>query len=163
LHRFADLYFPYVEFPDNLHGLMTNPRLFTEYSLPYYQRYCEILHAQGKKVGSHTDGNVKPLLSLLAKSGLDVCESFSPAPLTQCTFEEAWNEWQEGPIIWGGIPSPILEDRTSETEFVQYVQNILDLVGDRPIILGVGDMVMGHNSIERVAYIVDQVENRPLV
>jgi uroporphyrinogen-III decarboxylase len=163
LHRFADLHFPYVEFPDNLHGLMTNPRLFTEYSLPYYQRYCEILHGQGKKVGSHTDGNVKPLLSLLAKSGLDVCESFSPAPLTQCTFEEAWNAWQEGPIIWGGIPSPILEDRTSETEFVEYVQDMLDLVGDRPIILGVGDMVMGHNSIERVGYIVDQVENRPLV
>ena len=158
LHHLVDLDTLYVEFPDNLHGLMTNPRLFAKYCLPYYQRYCEILHGQGKKVGSHTDGNVKPLLSLLTESGLDVCESFSPAPLTPCTLEEAWQAWQDGPIIWGGIPSPILEERTSDQDFIQYVQNVLDLVGDQPFILGIGDMVMGHNLIERVRYIVDRVE-----
>jgi hypothetical protein len=137
---------------------MTTPRLLKKYSLPYYQRYCEILHGQEKKPGNHTDGNIKPLLSLLRESGLDVCESFSPSTLTECTFGEAWIAWQNGPIIWGGIPSPILEERTSEEDFVQYVQNLLDFVGDKPIILGVGDMVMGYNSIERVRYIVDQVE-----
>jgi hypothetical protein len=158
LHHLADLDTLFIEFPDNLHGLMTNPRLFAKYSLTHYQRYCEILHGQGKKVGSHTDGNVKPLLSLLVESGLDVCESFSPAPLTPCTFEEAWKAWQDGPIIWGGIPSSILEERTSEKDFIQFIQNVLDLVGDQPIILGVGDMVMGHNSIERIRYIVDRVE-----
>jgi len=35
-------------------------------------------------VGSHTDRNLKPLLRLLTESGLDVCESFSPYPLTEC-------------------------------------------------------------------------------
>ncbi len=35
----------------------------------------------------------------LAECGLDVCESFSPDPLTECTFEEAWQAWQDGPII----------------------------------------------------------------
>ena len=158
LHHLSDLDYLYIEFPDNLHGLMTNPRLFAKYSLPYYQRYCEILHAQGKVAGSHTDGNVKPLLSLLAESGLDVCESFSPAPLTACTFEEAWNAWQTHPLIWGGFPSPILEERTPESEFQRYVQDVLDLVQGKLIILGVGDMVMGHNSIERVRYIVEQIE-----
>ncbi len=158
LRQLADLPTPYVEFMDNLEGLMTNPRLFGEYCLPYYQRYTEVLHGQGKKVGSHTDGNVKPLLSLLAESGLDVCESFSPFPLTACTFEEAWTAWQDGPIIWGGIPSPILEERTSESVFRDYVERVLETVGDGPIILGVGDMVMGHNLIERVRYIADRVE-----
>ena len=158
LHRLAELPVPYVEFPDNLDGVMTNPKLFAEYGLPYYQRYTEILHAQGKKAGSHTDGNVRPLLSLLAESGLDICESFTPAPLTQCPFEEAWKAWRDGPIIWGGIPSVILWERTSEGEFRDYVQRLLETVGDQPIILGVGDMVMGHNSIERVEYIVNRVE-----
>ena len=78
LPRLADLPMPYVEFPDNLHGLMTNPRLFRTHALPAYQRYTAVLHAQGKRVGSHTDGDVKPLLALLAESGLDVCEFFSP-------------------------------------------------------------------------------------
>jgi len=158
LHVLAECPALYVECPDNLHGLMTTPKLFAEYCLPYYQRYAEILHGQGKKFGSHTDGEVKPLLGLLAESGLDVCESFSPDPLTQCTFEEAWNAWREGPIIWGGIPSPILEERTREDEFRDYVERVLQTMGDGRIILGVGDMVMGNNSIERVRYIAERIE-----
>ena len=55
----------YVKFPDNLHGRITEARLFQRYCLPVYQRYAEVLHAQGKVVGSHTDGDVKPLLRLL--------------------------------------------------------------------------------------------------
>ena len=60
----------YVQFDDNLDGMITNPRLFKTHCLPYYQRYTDILHAQGKKVGSHTDGNLKRLLAMLAESGL---------------------------------------------------------------------------------------------
>jgi len=116
------------------------------------------LHSQGKKVGCHTDGELKPLLNLLAESCLDVCESFSPAPLTECTFEEAWNAWKQGPIIWGGIPSTILEERTNKGEFQSYIEQLLETIGGRPIIFGVGDMVMGNNSIERVRYIADKVE-----
>lgn len=158
IRRVADFTGLYVQFPDNVDGVITNPALFKTYSLPYYQRYADLLHGQGKKVGSHTDGNLKPILSLLAESGLDVCESFSPAPLTACTFGEAWEAWQDGPIIWGGIPSPLLQQRTPECEFRRYVQHVLETVGERPIILGVGDMVMGNNLIERVRYIADRVE-----
>ena len=162
LHQLTELHVPYVEFPDNIDGMMTNPKLFRKYSLPYYQKYAEILHAQDKKMGSHTDGNLFPLLSLLAESGLDVCESFSPAPLTECPFIEAWNVWKNGPIIWGGIPSPILEERTSEGQFQEYVHSLFEVIGKRPIILGVGDMVLGNNLIERVRYIADEVEKKAL-
>jgi uroporphyrinogen-III decarboxylase len=162
LNQLSELAVLYVEIPDNLDGMMTNPRLFEKYSLPYYRKYTNILHGQGKKVGCHTDGNVKPLLNLLAQSGLDVCESFSPFPLTECTFDEAWETWRNGPIIWGGIPSPILEERTAENDFQDYVHRLLDTIGGQPIILGVGDMVLDNNLIERVEYIANEVENHPL-
>jgi hypothetical protein len=162
IRQVSELEVIYVEFPDNLDGMMTNPKLFEEYSLPYYQKYTAALHDQGKKVGCHTDGNVKPLLRLLAQSGLDVCESFSPFPLTECTFEEAWEVWRDGPMIWGGIPSPILEPRTPEHEFQEYVHRLLQTIGDKPIILGVGDMVLGNNLIERVEYIAGEVEKHAL-
>jgi hypothetical protein len=151
---------PYVEFPDNLHGLMTNPKLFREYCLPAYQKYTEKLHGQGKKTGSHTDGNIKPLLKLLAESGLDVCESFSPYPLTPCRLEEALAAWQSGPIIWGGIPSPFLEERVSSPEFEAFLENLFTAI-DRPLILGVVDLFMRHNAIERVQQIAREVEKRP--
>jgi hypothetical protein len=138
---------------------MTNPRLFARYCLPDLQQYAEILHGQGKKAGSHTDGDVGPLLALLRESGLDVCESVSPFPLTSSTLEAIWNAWQGGPIIWGGIPSPILEEeRTDEVSFRRFVSDLLQLVGSGPIILGVGDLVMGNNSLDRVKYVAEQVE-----
>jgi hypothetical protein len=138
---------------------MTNPRLFARYCLSDYQRYVGVLHGQGKVIGSHTDGDVRPLLALLRESGLDVCESISPFPLTQCTFDEVWASWRGGPIIWGGIPSPLLEeDRTDEDTFRGFVAHLLETVCAGPIILGVGDLVMGNNSLERVKYIAEQVE-----
>jgi len=157
IQAIASLDVPYVEFPDNLHGPMTSPRLFREYCLPTYQKYCDALHAQGKKVGSHTDGNMRPLLDLLPQTGLDVCESFSPYPLTPCRFQEAWHAWERGPRIWGGIPSPILEDRFTAADFRAYLTNLFEII-DRPIILGIVDLFMHHNSIERVRDIVSWVE-----
>ncbi len=153
---------PYIEFPDNLHGMMTNPRLFQRYCLPQLQCYTGLLHAQGKKAGSHTDGDVKPLLNLLAISGLDVCESVSPAPLTPATIEEIWDAWQSGPVIWGAIPTPILEERTPEEEFRAYVEHLLQVVGQGPIILGLVDLFMRHNSIERVKYIAAQLQGQQI-
>ncbi len=153
----ASLDVPYVEFPDNLHGPMTSPTLFKEYCLPAYQKYCEALHAQGKKVGSHTDGNMKPLLRLIPETGLDICESFSPFPLTACTLEDACDAWQNGPRIWGAIPSPILEERFTRPEFHSYISRLLRLI-DRPIILGIVDLFMHHNSIERVSEIANWIE-----
>jgi hypothetical protein len=158
LARLADFSVRYVEFPDNLHGAMTNPKLFQTYCLEAYQRYCEVLHRQGKRVGSHTDGDVKPLLGLLRESGLDVCESISPFPLTSMTFDDVWEAWRSGPLIWGGIPSPILEARTPYAEFEAWIDRLLERIGGGPIILGVGDMVMGNSVIERVEAIARRVE-----
>ncbi|MGW8251866.1 MAG: uroporphyrinogen decarboxylase family protein [Anaerolineales bacterium] len=158
LNRLKEFDWLYVEFPDNLHSMMTNPRLFNEYCLPAYLRYTDILHNQGKKVGSHLDGDLKPLLGIIRETGLDVCESFSPKPLTSCTFQDAWEAWQDGPLIWGGIPSPLLEEGTREEEFQSRFQDLLDTVGDHAIIFGVVDLFMRHNSIDRVQYIANQLE-----
>ena len=149
-----------VEVPDNLTGQMTNPRLFAEYSLPHYQEYAEILHGQGKRLASHTDGELGPLLALLPESGIDVLESFSPAPLTQTTFDEVWDAigGRDWPILWGGVPSPLLERRTPEAEFHAYLEHVLERVGDARIVFDVGDMVMGNNELERVRYLADRIE-----
>lgn len=158
LHSLADLDAPYLEFVDNVDGMMTNPRLFQRYALDAYRRYSEIAHAQGKKIGSHMDGNVKPLLPLIAESGLDVIESFSPVPLTPCTVAEAQAAWQGKPLIWGGIPSPLLEAATPDAEFEAAIHSLLDTLAGQPAILNVTDMVLPINEIERVQRIAEMVE-----
>ena len=149
---------PYIEFVDNLDGFMTNPRLFQKFVSPSYQKYAEILHDQGKKLGSHLDGNLKPLVSLLADSGLDVCESFTPTPMTDCTLDEAMTIWESRPLIWGGIPSYYLEERIMEDEFQRFIYDLLLKVEGRPIILGIADAVMTDNMIGRVEWISRQIE-----
>ena len=158
LENLSEFDYPYIEFVDNLDGVMTNPRLFREFVLPSYQKYADILHDQGKKIGSHTDGNLKILLPLLAGCGLDVCESFTPLPLTDCSLEEALDSWETNPLIWGGIPSSILEQRVPEYEFRKYIESLLTSIKGRPIILGIADAVMTDNLIERVKWIAERVE-----
>jgi hypothetical protein len=75
---------------------------------------------------------------------------------------EIWREWENGPMIWGGIPSPILEERTRDREFKEYVHGLLTTIGNQAMIIGVGDMVLGNNLIERVRYIAEQVEQHTL-
>lgn len=80
-----------MEYVDHSDGFMTNPRLFKKYCIPAYHRYLDLFHAQRKKVGSHTDGDLNALLTLSPETGLDVYESFSPEPLTSTAFEDAWD------------------------------------------------------------------------
>ncbi len=154
---------PYIQFDDNLDGMITNPKLFPDYCLPHYQQYTDMFHAQGKLVGSHTDGNLKRLLDLLPQTGLDVFESFTPFPLTELKFEEAFNHWKgKGPLIWGGIPSAILQEDMSREDFEAHIANMLEVVGDSPMLFGVADLVTSDNQIDRVKYIAEQIENHKI-
>lgn len=159
LQSMADFQIPYVELCENVDVSMANPRLFSKYILPAYQGYAEILHKQGKKLGAHLDGNLQGLVPLIAESGLDICESFTPAPQTACAFEDAWRCWQNGPLIWGGIPSCFLEARTSPDVFHIRVDEMLALIGTRPVILGIADAVMPDNQIDRLNWLVERIED----
>ena len=140
-----------LEFGDNIEGSITSPTLFQNYCMPFMQESADRIHAQGRYLGSHMDGNMKSLLHLVPECGVDVVESFSPAPLTRLTFEDAWNAWCGKVLMWGGIPSPIFEPHVPEHEFTEWIKRMLDLLGDdRRIILGIGDQAVGPALQERI-------------
>ena len=64
-----------LEFPDNLDGTITSPELFRTYCVPFLQESAAAVHARGRFLGSHMDGDMKPLLDLVPGSGVDVVES----------------------------------------------------------------------------------------
>ncbi len=140
-----------LEFGDNFEGSITSPGLFRKYCMPYMQAAADKIHARGRFLGSHMDGNMKPLLHLVPECGIDVVESISPKPLTGLSFEDAWAAWQGKVLMWGAIPSPIFEPHVPEGEFVDWVGRMLDLIGDDGrIILGIGDQAVKPTLIERV-------------
>lgn len=145
-----------IELPDNFDGMITSPKLFQTFCIPYMQEVAHKVHAKGRFLGSHMDGNMKPLLHLVPESGIDVVESFSPAPLTQLTFAEAWEAWRGKVLMWGAIPSPIFEAHVPEDEFRAWVHEMLELIGDDGhIILGIGDQAVGPTLMERIRWVSD--------
>jgi hypothetical protein len=140
-----------VEYVDNFEGMVTSPNLFTEYCMPFLQEAADKAHAKGKVLGSHMDGNMKPLLELIPECGVDVVESFSPAPLTPLTFKEAWEAWRGKAIMWGVIPSPIFEPHVAEQSFERWLEEMFEtLAGDKRIVLGVGDQAVGPSMTGRI-------------
>lgn len=142
---------PYIESNDNFSALVTSPKMFERYCARYFREWGGLLHAKGKLLGTHIDGEPAPLLPLLHGANIDVAEAFTPAPMTSITTAEARALAPET-IIWGGIPSAILSPASmGDDEFEQYIVDLLQsMAGDGKFILGVGDNVMPEADIERV-------------
>ncbi len=79
---------------------------YEDFALPLLQESAEVLHAGGKLVGSHMDGNNRAWAHLVAKSGLDYIEAFTPAPDTDMTLAEALEAWPDK-VLWINFPSSV--------------------------------------------------------
>jgi hypothetical protein len=142
---------PVIEFVDNLEGMITSPSFFQTYCIPFYQECADMVHGHGRFLGSHMDGNMKPLVNLIPDCGVDIVESYSPAPLTPLTFDESWKKWSDKVLMWGVIPSPIFEPHVSEADFEQWLEAMFNtLGGNRRIILGIGDQAIGQTLTDRI-------------
>jgi uroporphyrinogen-III decarboxylase len=157
---------PLIWSPDNFHALITSPRLFHQYCVPYFQELSSAVHHAGKYLFSHADGEVSGLLELFVESGVDVIEAFSPAPMTRCTMAQARSVCGDKVKIWGGIPSAMLGEEFSEEDFEPFLRNIFSEAapGDG-FILGVGDNVMPESvfdRVRRVRHYVDKYAAYPI-
>jgi hypothetical protein len=147
-----------------VHGIhfdseMTPPNLFKTYITPYYQEFSAVLHAHGKSLSFHADDDSRLILSLVKEAGFDMGECFTTAPMVSCTLAEARAVWGTDVIIWGGVPSVILEDTTPEEEFEEYMRDVFRTIapGDA-FILGIADNAMPLSRIERIERISEMVE-----
>jgi hypothetical protein len=130
---------------------MTTPRLFKHYCLPHLQATSEKVHAAGKVLGSHMDGDMRSLAKLVPDTGVDIVESFSPAPLTSFSFREAWDIWNKNVLIWGAIPSIIFEDEIPQNDFEHHILDTLaTIMPDGLIILGIGDQAVKRTRVDRM-------------
>ena len=67
---------------------LTWPPFFQEEIAPWLKKVSDRLHAAGKLVLTHTDGENKRLLPLYPACDFDIAESFCPAPMTKTTLAE---------------------------------------------------------------------------
>ena len=125
----------------NYDASVTYPPFFAEHIMPWLREYAQVLHAQGKFLLTHTDGENTGLMEHYLAADIDIADSVCPAPMTKMTFREARDALQGKVTIMGGIPSvTLLEDSMSDAEFEKYLDGFFADMGqgDR-LILGVSD------------------------
>lgn len=150
---------PLIWSPDNFHAVITSPKLFRQYCVPYFQRFSEKMRQAGKFLFTHADGEILGLLEPFVQSGVDVIEAFAPSPMTRCTVAEARRVCGKKVKLWGGIPSAVLGKEFAEEDFHSFIKTIFrEAAPGDGFILGVGDNVMPESVFHRVRQVRDYVD-----
>lgn len=145
----------------HLSSQMTPPPLFERYILPYYQELTAKLRARGKVLAIHADNDTRLILGLIERAGIGMVECFVTYPMVPTTLAEARAAWGDRVIIWGGIPSAILESPFSDEQFEAYVDEVFRTVAPgKAFILGIADNAMPGSRIDRIRRITQIVQQR---
>jgi hypothetical protein len=144
----------------NFDEMITYPPFFRDHIMPHLQKLADLLHARGKLLISHCDGENKGLLDLIAESGIDIAEAICPQPMTKVTISEVKKAFKGKVTIFGGVPSvTLLPESMSEEEFKRFMRNLFKEIapGDR-FILGVSDTTPPGAKFDRLLMITDMVQ-----
>lgn len=96
----------FANYGGNVVADLVGPETFRDYYVPNYNEAAEAMHARGKLIGSHLDGNCRLLSDLIAETQLDYIEAFTPSPDTDMTVAEAREAWPDK-VLWLNFPSSL--------------------------------------------------------
>jgi hypothetical protein len=138
----------------NYDDAITYPPFFRRYILPALQSYAETLHARGKLLMTHTDGENRKLMGLYREANFDVADSVCPKPMTSLSLDEILESFEGRIAIWGGIPSVLLcRDSATDAQFRHFIDEIVErYTGRTRLVLGVSDMVTADAEWDRLLY-----------
>ena len=151
-----------INLGENVHAGTLSPKLFLKYHLPACQRRCERLHAAGKFVSSHWDGDTRPLLPFAQETGLDGIEAITPQPQGDVTLEEIAEALRpkEAPgnemFLLDGIPAIYFDDTFPVEVLVECTHRLIDLFAPQ-LILGISDEISSTGDMERVRIVAEIV------
>ena len=145
----------------HLSSQMTPPPLFDKYIVPYIRELTTAARARDKVIAMHGDNDTRHILSNIEQAGFGMVECFVTQPMVDTTLAEARQAWGDRVIIWGGIPSSILEDPYTDEQFERFMDDLFQTIapGDA-FILGIADNAMPGSKIERIKRITQLVEER---
>lgn len=141
-----------VMFGANYDVSMTPPWLFEEHILPQLKRWSDSLHAHGKLLATHTDGENDGLCHLYRQAGVDVADSVCPHPMTRLSLADCHARMGNSVAIWGGICSvSVLPGSFTEVQFEDHINAALDAFPDGcGIVYSIADTTPPDASLDRI-------------
>jgi len=146
-----------IDFGENVHAGTLSPQLFRKYHLPACQRRCERLHAAGKFVSSHWDGDTRPLLPYARETGLDAIEAITPQPQGDVTLDEIKGALGDTMLLLDGIPAIYFDETFSVDVLVNCVRRLIDLFAPK-LVLGISDEISSTGDLDRIKIVGEIVD-----
>jgi len=139
----------------NYDATVTYPPFFQTHILPWLRRYAVALHARGKYLLTHTDGENAGLLPHYLAAGFDIADSICPSPMTSLSLADVRQAFDGNITIMGGIPSvSLLTSSMSDAGFAIFLDEFFRQVGDgRRLILGISDTTPPAADFQRLRMI----------
>jgi hypothetical protein len=144
---------------DNYDSNVQTKEFFDAYVRDYYTEVARRLHAHGKTLAVHVDGESRGVLRWLAECGVDCADAVTPKPMFSATPAEMRAAAGPDLILSGGIPATIFGPLASDQEFIDCVRRWLDTRLASPrLIMDAGDQVPTDASYHRNALLPELVE-----
>ena len=142
---------------DHATNEFTPPPILEKYMIPRWQRLSERLHAAGRFVHTHWDGNSRLMLPYLQQTGLDGVEALTPAPMGDMTLEQIKAAVGDNIVALDLLPAiDFLPNRRTE-DMVEFARRAIDMFAPR-LILGISDEISQVGEIEKVEAITELVD-----
>ena len=134
---------------DHATNEFTPPPILKKYLIPRWQRIAERLHAAGRFVHSHWDGNSRHIIPFLLETHLDGVEALTPAPMGDMTLEQIKKAVGNKMVVLDLLPAiDFLENHPTE-KLLDFTRRVIDLFAPR-LILGVSDEISQVGQIEKI-------------
>lgn len=147
----------HANYGGNVVSEVIGPEVFAEYYVPHYDEAAEALHARGKLIGCHFDGNCRILAEAIAQTDLDYVEAFTPSPDSDMTLGQARAAWPNK-TMWINFPSSLHLQK--DAQVLQAALDLIDQAGSPDgLLLGITeDMPPGRwqNSCRAIMDGIDQ-------
>lgn len=139
---------------------LTWPPFFEAEIAPWLKKVSDRLHAAGKYLITHCDGENQGLFPLYRQCGIDVAESVCTAPMTECTLAELREGFGPNTTVFGGIPSvALLDDAMGPESFEAFLDEVFAHLGTgEGLIFGVSDNVPPDANLDRFKAIEARID-----
>ena len=144
---------------DNFSSDIQPPSFFEEWSKDYYAKAIRRLHAAGKYVAVHIDGQLKGSLKMFSEIGADCADAVTPKPTGDLSPAGCRSDAGSQMILSGGVPPCLWLPSVSDDVFRQAVTAWLELARSNPrLIAAAGDQVPPYALEHRISMMKEMVE-----
>ncbi len=144
---------------DNYDSNVQTKTFFDAYVRDYYTEVARRLHARGKYLAVHVDGESRGVLRWLSECGVDCADAVTPAPMFALSPGELRAEAGHDLILSGGIPATVFGAMGSDSDFEDSVKRWLEtrLTSSR-LLLAAGDQVPPDAPFDRIVRLRELVD-----